>query len=84
MAEAGRLLRAYIVEKYQITDYAAQGSGLVFSRSAQPKLSEALFTEIESVFEEVDNAAAQELDTYADIETFRTMVLKLIRLIDKK
>jgi hypothetical protein len=79
MAEAGRMLRAYIVEKYKITDYAAQGSGRVFSRSVQPKLPVALFTEIESVFEEIDKAAALELDTYADMETFRSMVLKLIR-----
>lgn len=78
MAEVGRLLRAYIVEKYQIREYAAQGSGRVFSLSVQPNLPEALFTEIENVFEEIDNAAAQELDIHADIETFRTKVLKLI------
>ena len=79
MAEVGRLLRAYIVEKYQISEHSAQGSGRIFFLSVQPKLPEAVFTEIENVFEEIDNAAAQELETYADMETFRTKVLNILQ-----
>jgi hypothetical protein len=78
LGELSKILRDYLVERYKITDYPTGGSGEVFYESIRKALPENLAPKIYSLFKEVDDAVALELDTHPDIESFRSQVLEVI------
>ena len=78
VAEVSRLLRAYLVAKYQMIEYPRGGSGEVFWESIKDKLPAALAPKCRSIFKTIDDIVALELHTVPDIESFRSEVLEII------
>ncbi len=78
VAEVGKLLRAYLVARYQIGLYPAGGSGEVFFESIKDTLPEALVSKIGTLFKKIDDIVALELDTFPEIEPLRSEALEIL------
>jgi hypothetical protein len=79
MAEAGKLLRGYLTEKYQITEYPGRGTGEMFFESVRQSFPEQIAPQIGRIFKTVDDAAAIELNTYSDMEGFKAELIEILR-----
>jgi len=78
VGEASKLLRAYLVAKYQITPYPSGGSGKVFFESIKNELPAALAPKVGSLLKAMDDIVALELNSVPDIESLRSEVRQII------
>lgn len=78
MAEASKILREYLAEKYHIPQYPEKGTGQVFFESVRQSLPETLSDIVRGLFRTVDDTVALELDIYPDIEAFKTEITKFL------
>jgi hypothetical protein len=78
VAEVGKLLRAYLVARYQIGLYPSGGTGEVFFGSIKDKLPAALVSKVGTLFKRIDDIVALELDTFPEMESLRSEVLEII------
>jgi hypothetical protein len=77
-AEASKLLRAYLVAKYEITEYPHGGSGQVFFESISKRLPPALTPKLGGLFKTIDDIVALELTTFPGMDSFRSQALEVI------
>jgi hypothetical protein len=78
MGDVSKLLRAYLVAKYEISPYPSGGSGEVFFESIQDKLPPSLVPKVSTLFKRIDDMVALDLDTFPGIESLRSEVLEII------
>ncbi len=78
VGEVSKLLRAYLVARYEISPYPSGGSGEVFFESVKDKLPPSLVRKVSTLFKRIDDMVALDLDTFPGIESLRSEVLEII------
>jgi len=78
IGEISKILREYLVTKYQITNYPAGGSGKVFFDAINKSLPEKIAPALLSLFNNIDDIVALELNPCPDLELFKSEVLQII------
>jgi len=78
MAECSKRLRQYLVERYRIRDAARGGSGEVFFQSIRNQVPQSLSAQIHGVLKQVDEAVAQELEVFAQLEPFNHALREIL------
>jgi len=78
IGQMSRLLRDYLVAKYRPTDYPSGGSGKVFYEAVKQSLPDKIAPAILSLFNQIDNLVALEIDPFPQMDDLKSEVLKII------
>ena len=78
MAKISKLLRKYLIEKYEIAHYAGGGTGVIFFESVRGDLPEAHKAGLHRLLKTIDESAAIELKSCSEIDDFRSELLRYL------
>jgi hypothetical protein len=78
VAAVSRLVRAYVLARYQLSNAPTGGSGKVFCNALSPQVPEPFALVLQRVLSHADEAVALEMHPFAQMEHYRKDVLQLI------
>lgn len=78
--DAGRLLRAYLVEKYGLERDAGEGSGEVFYADVRDRMPDRVASRVRPLLEEIDRMIAMETDDYPELARWKSDILACLEL----
>jgi hypothetical protein len=78
IVEVAKTLREYVLARYHVVSFPQGGSGRIFLEAIKGQLPPPIYPLLQGLFETIDDIVALQVNSYPQLEHFRSKVQEII------